>query len=289
MTPIRARDALLAETEWLRARLDDPRVRIVDIRGLPNAPSVSSPYLPNRDAYRVGHIPGAVFVDWTEDIVEPHARIRMTMAGPRRFRDLVERLGIGDEHTVVVYDDSGIYAPRLWWMFGYYGHRAVKVLNGGWAKWVREGWPVSREVLTYPHATFTPQIQPGWRIARAEVRSQLGDPGVALIDCRSQQDWAGITGRGQRKGRIPGAVNVPWNTCLDSETQTWKGPMELAQLFERAGVGPGSRAVTYCNAGFASSTGSMALTMLGYPHAVNFAGSWYEWESDPASPVAVGP
>ncbi len=113
------RDTLLVETDWLAGRLGDPRIRVVDIRGFIKAPDAPKPwYLAQRAAYHQSHIRGAVFVDWTDDIVEPTAPIHMTEAGPQRFKALVERLGIGEHHLVVVYDDSGSIAPRLWWARG---------------------------------------------------------------------------------------------------------------------------------------------------------------------------
>jgi len=283
------RESLLVETDWLADRLGDPRLRVADIRGIIRPPDAPKPwYVPQRDAYRQGHIPGAVFVDWTEDIVEPTAPVHMTVAGPQRFKALMERLGIGDSHTVVVYDDTGTIAPRLWWALNYYGHPEVRVLNGGWTKWVGEGWPVTAAVPTHPLAVFAPRIRPEWRVGAAEVRAVLNDPAVALVDCRSHKEFVGEIGRGERKGRIPGAVNVPVGRFLDPEKKTWKDPAEIRKLLEAAGVTPDRRAVTYCNAGVSASVGLLALKLLGYADATNFAGSWYEWEADPLNPVQVG-
>ncbi len=286
---VEPREALLVETDWLASRLRDPRLRIADIRGIIRPPDAPKPwYLAQLDAYRQSHIPGAVFVDWTEDIVEPTAPVHMTVAGPERFQALMERLGIGDSHTVVVYDDSGTIAPRLWWALNYYGHPAVRILNGGWTKWVREGRPVAPEVPSYPRAVFTPRIRPEWRVGAAEVRARLNDPGVVLVDCRSPKEFVGEIGRGNRKGRIPGAVNVPVGRFADPETKAWKEPAEIRKMFEVAGVTPDRRVITYCNAGVSASVGLLALKLLGYDDAANFAGSWYEWESDPSSPIQAG-
>ncbi len=283
------RELLLVETEWLAGHLRDPALRIVDIRGIIRPPDAPKPwYLPQIEAYRQSHISGAVFVDWTEDIVEPAAPVPMTLAGSERFKALMERLGIGDPHTVVVYDDTGALAPRLWWALNYYGHPEARLLNGGWTKWVAEGRPVSAEISKYPPAVFTPRVRPEWRAGAAEVRVLLNDSGVALVDCRSPKEFLGEIGRGERKGRIPGAVNVPVGRFLDPEKKTWKDPTEIRKLFEAAGVTPDHRVITYCNAGVSASVGLFALKLLGYRNATNFAGSWYEWEADPANPTQVG-
>lgn len=284
------RETLLVETGWLAERLHDPGIRIVDIRGIIKPPDAPKPwYLAQLDAYRKGHIPGAVFVDWTQDIVEPGAPVKMTLAGPQRFKALMERLGIGDPHAVFVYDDSGTIAPRLWWALNYYGHSGVKVLNGGWTKWVSEGRPVTAEVPAHPPAVFTARPRPEWRADAREVRAAMGDPRVALVDCRSRKEFVGEIGRGTRKGRIPGAVNVPAGRFLDPEAKTWKDPADIEKQFEAAGVTPDRRVIAYCNAGVSASVGLFALRLLGYENATNFAGSWYEWESDPANPVQTGP
>src|SRR3990172_3231267 len=171
MEPSRPRAALLAETDWLAQHLADPSIRIVDIRGIIKPVEAPHPhYFGNRNAYLEGHIPGAVFVDWTADITEPSAPGKMTVAGPERLAALMGRLGIGDQHTVVVYEDgAGQIAARLWWVLNYYGHPAVRVLNGGIRKWLAEGRPVTAGLPHHPLTTFTPNIQPGWRARVGDV------------------------------------------------------------------------------------------------------------------------
>ena len=283
------RDSLLVETDSLATRLDDPRLRVVDIRGIIKLPDQPKPwYLAQRGAYRESHIPGAVFVDWTDDIIEPAAPIHMTLAGPARFKALMERLGIGDGHAVVVYDDTGSIAPRLWWALNYHGHAEVSILNGGWVKWRQEGRPVTADLPRHPPAVFTPRLQPGWRVGTTEVKAAMRDAGMTLVDCRSPSEFVGEIGRGERKGRIPGAVNVPVAHFFNAEDRTWKQPQEMRKMFEAAGATPDRRVITYCNAGVSSAVGLLALKLLDYPDAANFAGSWYEWEADPANPVQTG-
>ncbi len=283
------RDSLLVETDWLASRLDDPQLRVVDIRGIIKPPDQPKPwYLAQREAYRESHVPGAVFVDWTDDIVEPAAPIHMTLAGPARFKVLMERLGIGDGHAVVVYDDTGSIAPRLWWALNYYGHPEVSILNGGWVKWRQEGRPVTADLPRHLSTVFTPRVQPGWRVGTAEVKAAMRDAGAVLVDCRHPREFAGEIGRGDRKGRIPRAVNVPVARFFTAEDKTWKNPQEIRKMFEAAGVTADRRVITYCNAGVSAAAGLFALKLLDYPDAANFAGSWYEWEADPANPVQTG-
>jgi thiosulfate/3-mercaptopyruvate sulfurtransferase len=199
------------------------------------------------------------------------------------------RLGIGDEHQVVVYDDEGNHiAARLWYLLHYYGHSAVRLLNGGFPKWTAEGRPLTAAVPAHPPAIFTPRVQPGWRVTAAEVRRGMQDPGARLVDCRGPRDFRGEIGRGQRTGRIPGALNVPISALWEGPHKTWKDPERIRALYEGAGVSPARRVITYCNAGVSASVGLLALRLLGYPDAANYAGSWYDWEHDPDNPIATG-
>lgn len=289
MTTSRWNDFFVTTT-WLQDHLDDPAVRLVDIRGVIRPVEAPRPwYLESREEYAEGHIPGAVYVGWLTDIVEPDAAVKMTVASPERLAALMRRLGIGDEHLVIVYDDEGNHiAARLWWILNYYGHPAVRLLDGGYPKWLAEKRPVAAEVPLHPPARFTVRVQPGWRATRDEVRRAIGDPRVRLVDSRGRRDFRGEVGRGLRKGRIPGAVSVPIKTFWEGPYNTWKPEAELRAIHEAAGVTPDRRVITYCNAGVSASVGLLALKLLGYPSAANYAGSWYDWERDPKNPTETG-
>ena len=289
MNPARSRAELLVDTAWLADHLGDSHLAIADIRGSIKPPTAPKPqYAAKRDAYLEAHIPGAVFVDWTEDIIEPTAPVHMTLAGPERFKALMERLGVGDEANVVVYDDTGGLAPRLWWALNYYGHPQVRILDGGWNKWIAEGRPVTALVPSPTRVTFTPRIEKGWRASIAEVKDAIKGSGSLLVDCRSPEEWRGEIGRGEQKGRIPGSTNIPSVKMLEGELRTWKRPEEIRALYEAAGVTGERPVITYCNAGVSASVGLFALRLAGFSNVTNYAGSWYEWESDPGNPIEQG-
>lgn len=289
MPALPSRAPLLVQASWLAEHLNDRQLCPVDIRGSIRPPTAPRPhYRAKRDAYLQAHIPGAVFVDWTEDIIEPTAPVHMTLAGPARFKALMERLGIGDETEVVVYDDSGSLAPRLWWALNYYGHDRVRLLDGGWNKWVAEGCPVTAAPPAPRSGVFTPRVQPGWRADTAAVKAAMKDARIAIVDCRSPEEWRGEIGRGEQKGRIPGSKNVPSVQVLEGEFRTWKRPEEIRQLYASAGVTPDLPVITYCNAGVSASVGLFALKLAGFDNVSNYAGSWYEWESGPANPIEAG-
>jgi thiosulfate/3-mercaptopyruvate sulfurtransferase len=290
VSPTSRWDDFFVTTQWLGERLTDPAIRIVDIRGVIRPVEGPKPwYLESREEYAADHIPGAAFVGWLTDIVEPSAPVKMTVASPQRFAALMAGLGIGDEHLVIAYDDEGNHiAARLWWILNYYGHPAVRLLDGGYPKWLAERKTVTAEAPRHPPATFTTRVLPEWRVTRDDVRQAIGDPRARLVDSRGPRDFRGEVGRGERKGRIPGAVNVPIKSFWQGPFNTWRSEAELRALYEAAGVTPDKRVITYCNAGVSASVGLLALKLLGYPSAANYAGSWYDWERDPKNPIETG-
>ena len=155
---------LLVSTEWLGAHLDDPGVRVVDMRGYvvtrPLEPGVEhADYRGAAEEYLAAHIPGAVYIDWTRDIVDLDDPVPAQVAPSERFATAMAERGIGDQtHVVAVDHAGGQFATRLWWALNYYGHAAVSVLQGGWNRWVEEGNPVESGPVTPPRASFTPRV-----------------------------------------------------------------------------------------------------------------------------------
>src|SRR6266568_7363776 len=182
-----ARNRFLVDTAWLAEHLGDPHIRIVDMRGYVRTVEregergvrlQDAHYVGAREEYEQEHIPGAVYIDWSKDNVDPGDEVEAQIAPPARFAELMGRLGIGDQHLVVAYDahPASQFATRLWWALRYYGHDEVVVLNGGWPKWQREHLPITDEVPDYPGATFTPVVQPQLRATAEEVLALLGQP-----------------------------------------------------------------------------------------------------------------
>lgn len=293
------RNRFLVDTTWLTEHLQDPRVRIVDMRGYVRTVEregehgerlQEAHYVGAREDYEQEHIPGAVYIDWSRDIVDLDDVVEAQVAPPARFAEVMSRLGIGDQHLVVAYDShpASQFATRLWWALNYYGHDQVVVLNGGFPKWKREGRPLEQSIPTYPPAIFTSHVRPQLRATAEEVLALLGREGVTLVDARDLGQYSGKVVRGEgRRGHIPGALNIPREEIIDATTGEFRSNEELQQVFSAAGVKPEQRVVAYCNGGVAATTVLFSLAMLGYPQLTNYDGSWNEWGSRPDLPVEV--
>jgi Rhodanese-related sulfurtransferase len=239
--------------------------------------------------YETAHIPGAVFIDVAHDLAG-----RRTGTNGRHPLPPVEdmtttfgRLGIADDVQVIAYDqDAGAFASRLWWMLRYLGHDAVAVLDGGFAKWTREGRPVRGGVETRRSGTFTPRLRKEMRVTVDETLAHLGDPSVLLIDARSPDRYAGKPDPLDTiYGHIPGARNRYYRDNV-TDAGTMRSGRELRTDFEKVLAGnPAGHAVMYCGSGITACHNLLAMEHAGLRGARLFAGSWSEWESDPNRPV----
>ncbi len=274
-----AHPEVLVETDWVEAHLNDPNIRLVE--------SNEDPLL-----YETGHIPGAVKVDWFTTLQHP---LRRDFLEKPDFEALCSRLGISNDTTVVFYGDkNNWFACYAFWLFAYYGHEKLKIMNGGRAKWVAEGRPLTQEVPSYPATTYVAKApDPSIRAFREDVFRQI-EKRAPLIDVRTPQEYRGellhMPGYpqegAQRGGHIPGAVNIPWAQAVNPENGTFKAADELRQLFEQYGITPDKEIIAYCRIGERSSLTWFVLRyLLGYPKVKNYDGSWTEWGNLVNAPI----
>ena len=278
----------LRTAQWLREQLAAaPELRVLDCRYL-----LSDPLL-GRLAYLEGHVPGAVYADLETDLsgsVQPSgAGGRHPLPDPAALAAWLGSVGIGNDSTVICYDDpstgQGFYASRAWWLLRWLGHREVYVLDGGWPAYVAAGGEVSVEEPEPQATTFIPEVQAGFVATAEDVQGR--SPGTVLIDARAPERYRGETEPlDQKAGHIPGAVNRPFSTGLDGGGQFRPGEEQA----ERLGVG-GAPTITYCGSGVSATPNLLARELAGVPLGPDnrlYAGSWSDWVSDDARPVAAG-
>ena len=281
----------LVDRSWLVEHLRDPRLRVVDAR-FEIRPDSSGHLVPTsqRSEYAKAHVPGAVFVDIMADLAHPDAPLEIL--SPDRFEALMSRLGIGNDSTVVVYDGGGgTWAARLWWALRYYGHDDVRLLDGGFARWIAESGPVEAGAAPSAPASFKASARAKLRVTRDEVQAAIGDDDVCIVDALPEPFFLGEAKLYPelRAGHIPGARNLPAPANLDPSTSTLLGAEALAARWADAGVPPDKRVITYCGGGVFAAFALFALHLLGHEDAALYDASWSEWGADPALPVETGP
>ena len=270
--------SLIAAAE-LAARLDDPNVRIADVRWVLGDP------VRGRHEYEVGHIPGATFVDLDRDLGAPAGAGRHPLPEPRDFAKRLGELGFGTDHLIVAYDDAyGTIAARLWWMLDDLGHERAALLDGGLRAWREAGLPLSTDVPV--PAPSTMRLRDAWSnvIDREELVPRLDE--VTLIDARVAERYRGDTEPvDPRAGHIPSAVNAPARLAMTADGR-FLAPDELAERF--GSIAPDDRpVVTSCGSGVTACHTALALRLAGRPAPLLYPGSFSDW-SRTELPVATG-
>jgi len=274
-----ARD--FVEVEWLASRLGDLRVRVVDARSVPHGGAVQMPS--GREQYANGHIPGAVHLDYADDLSDPATPYAARVAPPELFAQTMEANGIGDDSIVVAYDAGTIpFAARIVWMLRYYGHDNAFVLAGGLPAWTAAG----NQLATGPNETarangtaspaFTPRVRAVLRASRDEVLAIAQDRSTAqLVETQRDQTYA------QRDRDITGAVRLSGNLLLeDARGGRVADTPALERLVHDAGLDPHTRTVVSCGSGVSASGAWLALREAGFNDVAVYDGSWMEWEHD---------
>jgi thiosulfate/3-mercaptopyruvate sulfurtransferase len=278
---------VLVSADWAKAHLDDPNVRFVEVDV-------------DTTAYEQSHIPGAVAWNWTSQLADG---IRRDIATREVFSALLRESGIGPDTTIVLYgDNNNWFAAWAYWQLKLFGHRDVRILNGGRKYWLDNGLPLTTDVPSYPASSYE-LGEPDFalRAFRDDILPRIGDPSLALVDVRSPAEFngeviapPGMTETAQRAGHIPGAASIPWAQTV-REDGTFKSADELRDLYAAKGVTPDKDVIAYCRIGERSSHSWFVLhELLGFERVRNYDGSWTEWGSmvgvpiERPAPVAVG-
>jgi len=245
--------------------------------------------------YAASHIPSAVAFNWQSQLQDGVAR---DIISRENFEVLLSGNGIGNDTWVILYgDNNNWFAAYAFWLFKYYGHEKVSLLNGGRKKWLADDLPTTEDVPTYPAAAYhVTTVNTDLRADRDFVRQRLQQDSFALVDVRSPAEYVGdiiappgMSETAQRAGHIPGARNIPWAQAA-AEDGTFKSKEELQALYGNKGVnGSAAEIVSYCRIGERSSHSWFALKyILGYDNVRNYDGSWTEWGNLIGAPIHKG-
>ncbi len=277
-----AHPEVLVETDWVKANLGKPGIKLVEIDV-------------DTKAYDAGHIPGAVGFNWQTQLQDS---VRRDIISREAFERLVGEAGISPQDTVIVYgDNNNWFAAYGFWLFKTYGHKDVRLMNGGRVKWLNEN--------EKPMTTDVPRVTPvPYRVTEThlELRAMLPQVfeaqkgGLNLVDVRSADEFTGkviappgMSETAQRGGHIPGAKSIPWSTAVNTDG-TFKSPDELQKIYlEQKGVDPQRDTIAYCRIGERSShTWFVLKYLLGLNNVKNYDGSWTEYGNVVAAPIEKG-
>ncbi|HSG65639.1 MAG TPA: sulfurtransferase [Gammaproteobacteria bacterium] len=279
------RGGALVTAQWLATRVDDPSVRIIDLGK-------------TLEQFETGHIPGAVFVEWRADLADP-ARAPFFDAAPKSSVEaLLSRLGVEPNDTIVLYDSqSSRLAARMFWLLRYYGHRDLRILDGGADGWEAAGFAQSVSLPTIEATDYR------FDAMRSELRADLGTvtdalrrTNVVLVDARAPEFFTGEATGSQfqsdrpnaKVGRIPGARNMFWADHFNADG-TFRSITELAARYAAAGIGPEQTVISYCHVGLQASTPWFVLSeLLGYPDVRLYDSSMAEWANTDGTPLETG-
>jgi len=275
-----AHPEILVETDWVKQNLGKPGIKLVEVDV-------------DTKAYEAGHIPGAVGFNWQSQLQD---QVRRDIISKQEFERLLGEAGILSSDTAILYgDNNNWFASYGFWLFKLYGHKDVRLMNGGRVKWLNEA---DKELTTELPKIVPTQYRAGapdasLRALLPEVLKAQSDERHNLVDVRSPDEFTGkviappgMTETAQRGGHIPGAKSIPWSTAVNSDG-TFKSADELRAIYLNGkGVDPGKETIAYCRIGERSSHTWVVLKyLLGLPNVKNYDGSWTEYGNVVGAPI----
>ena len=272
---------VLVDTETVANNLNNKSFKVIEVDYDPE------------NTYRQGHLQEASLIWWKRDINDPITR---DIISKSQFEDLLSRNGVTAQSEVILYGDfNNWFAAFVFWIFKYYGHEKVQIMNGGRKKWEIENRSYTKDEPQIPRTNYVAQPpNEGLRAYLFDVKRALEKSDTVLVDVRSPKEFSGeVTApaeypmeHAQRGGHIPNANNIPWATAVNDTDGTFKSVEELRKIYETKGVTPDKDVICYCRIGERSShTWFVLKYLLGYPQVRNYDGSWTEWGNMIGNPI----
>jgi thiosulfate/3-mercaptopyruvate sulfurtransferase len=273
---------VLVTTQWAADHANDPKVRLVEVDV-------------DTTAYDQGHIAGAVGWNWQTQLQD---NVRRDLIDKPTLEDLLGKSGISNEETIVLYgDNNNWFAAYAFWQLKYYGHKDVRLINGGRKKWIEENRPLTTDVPKAAPSSYRAKgPDESIRAHKEEVLSLVDHAKKGkLVDVRSVDEFTGkiiappgMNETAQRAGHIPGAANIPWSQAAN-EDGTFKSADALLQLYQNKGINGEGETIAYCRIGERSShTWFVLKYLVGYENVKNYDGSWTEWGNLVGAPIEKG-
>jgi thiosulfate/3-mercaptopyruvate sulfurtransferase len=276
-----AKPEVLVNTDWAVQHLKDPKVRIVEVDV-------------DTTAYDQGHIPGAIAWAWNRQLSD---QVQRDILSKQDFEKLLASSGISNDTTVILYgDNNNWFAAWAFWQLKIYGHRDVRILDGGRKKWLAEGKELSTQVPSVTPTSYKASApDSSLRAFLPQVQEASKKKSAGLVDVRSPQEFTGeilappgLPETCQRGGHIPGARSITWSRAANDDG-TFKSADELKQLYAAEGIDGSKPIITYCRIGERSSHSWFVLKyLLGYENVSNYDGSWTEWGNLVGAPIEKG-
>jgi thiosulfate/3-mercaptopyruvate sulfurtransferase len=280
MTKQYANQDVLCATDWVNNNLNNDKIKILEVD------------YDVENAYKEGHLPNSYMVWWKRDINDSSTR---DIINKHQFEDLMSRLGVRPDDELILYGDfNNWFAAFAFWVFKYFGHKKIRIMNGGRKKWENENRPYTKDEPTpNPSNYVAAPPDEGVRAYLDDVKRSFRKAEVGLVDVRSVKEFSGeITSppeypmeHAQRGGHIPGAKNIPWIQAIN-DNGTFKSAEDLETLYAKQGITPDKHIICYCRIGERSSHSWFVLKyLLGYPSVRNYDGSWTEWGNMIGNPI----
>lgn len=273
-----AHPEVLVSTDWVRQHASDPNIVVVEVDV-------------DTTSYDEGHIPGAIGWNWQTQLCDTFQR---DVISKKALEKLLGESGIHNHTTVILYgDNNNWFAAWAFWQMKMYGHKDVRIMNGGRKKWLSEGGAITKEIPAPQVENYQAEERDeSLRTYLHEAMQALQDRNIVMVDVRSNDEFTGkilsppgLPETCQRGGHIPNAKNIPWAQACN-EDGTFKTREELESLYASKGVTPDKKVIAYCRIGERSShTWFVLKYLLGYPGVSNYDGSWTEWGNLVAAPV----